>query len=258
MIASKCPHCQAGIRGEDRFAGRVVACPKCKKLVQMPAVAQAVPAKAVLADSAPEVVSSTGSQHKPPPLVRATTSELESEHRATDSVLLTPRSRSENSPVKLTGYVAASLQPDEDVVYQTRLHRFFFVGPVIIVFIFLMVGSLFIATMWLGDVPPIFVIMGPFLYLVTSVLVVEKLATFFSSEFAVTTKRVILKTGFVRRTTLELFLNKIDAVSVDQSIFGRLFDYGTIRVSAATEKQSFKFIMAPLQLRKEIQARQTS
>ncbi len=37
MIACKCPHCQAVMRGEDRFAGRVVACPKCKKQVQMPA-----------------------------------------------------------------------------------------------------------------------------------------------------------------------------------------------------------------------------
>lgn len=36
MIALKCPHCQAGIRGEDRFAGRLVTCPKCKKQVQMP------------------------------------------------------------------------------------------------------------------------------------------------------------------------------------------------------------------------------
>ena len=38
MITAKCPHCQAGIQGEDQFAGRVVACPKCKKQVQMPTV----------------------------------------------------------------------------------------------------------------------------------------------------------------------------------------------------------------------------
>lgn len=60
MITVKCPHCQAGIRGEDRFAGRVVACPKCKKQVQMPADAQPVPSKVVLADAAPAAV--------PPPL----------------------------------------------------------------------------------------------------------------------------------------------------------------------------------------------
>ena len=36
MITAKCPHCQTGIRGEDRFAGRVVNCPKCKKQLQMP------------------------------------------------------------------------------------------------------------------------------------------------------------------------------------------------------------------------------
>ena len=60
MITVKCPYCEAGIRGEDRFAGRVVACPKCKKQVQMPADARPVPSKVVLADAAPTAV--------PPPL----------------------------------------------------------------------------------------------------------------------------------------------------------------------------------------------
>ena len=60
MITAKCPHCQAGIRAEDRIAGRVVACPKCKNEFQMLAVAQPVPSKAVLADSVPAVA--------PPPI----------------------------------------------------------------------------------------------------------------------------------------------------------------------------------------------
>ena len=40
MITRKCPHCQTGIRGEDRIAGRVVTCPKCKNQMQMPAAPQ--------------------------------------------------------------------------------------------------------------------------------------------------------------------------------------------------------------------------
>ena len=40
MIAAKCPHCQAGIRAEDRIAGRVVACPKCKNEFQIPTAPQ--------------------------------------------------------------------------------------------------------------------------------------------------------------------------------------------------------------------------
>lgn len=99
---------------------------------------------------------------------------------------------------------------------------------------------------------------GLFLYLVASLPVAAALVTFYSSEFAVTTKRAILKEGFIRRRTLELFLNKVAAVSVDQSFLGRLFDYGRVGVSAATEKQYFHFVAAPLRLRREIQARQTS
>jgi len=55
MIAVKCPHCQAAIRCDDRFAGQVVLCPTCKKQLQMPTVAQPLPAQASagLPDSAP-------------------------------------------------------------------------------------------------------------------------------------------------------------------------------------------------------------
>lgn len=45
MISVKCPHCQAGIRANDRYAGRVVACPGCKKQVQIPGVTEIPPAK---------------------------------------------------------------------------------------------------------------------------------------------------------------------------------------------------------------------
>lgn len=57
MITVKCPHCQAGIQGEDRFSGRVVACPTCKKQVQMPGAEQTAVESSV-ADSIPH----------PPPL----------------------------------------------------------------------------------------------------------------------------------------------------------------------------------------------
>src|SRR5208283_2550044 len=53
MIAVKCPHCQAGIRGDDRHAGHVVACPSCKKRVRLSAMAQPLSAKAAVAQSPP-------------------------------------------------------------------------------------------------------------------------------------------------------------------------------------------------------------
>lgn len=52
----------------------------------------------------------------------------------------------------------------------------------------------------------------------------------YSDEFAITNKRIIVKTGFISRKTLEMNLSKIESVNVDQSILGRMLGYGTIRI----------------------------
>jgi uncharacterized membrane protein YdbT with pleckstrin-like domain len=51
-----------------------------------------------------------------------------------------------------------------------------------------------------------------------------------STELAVTNRRVIAKTGFISRTTFELFLNKVEGANIDQTIMGRLLGYGSILV----------------------------
>ena len=52
-----------------------------------------------------------------------------------------------------------------------------------------------------------------------------------SVELAVTTKRVIVKHGFVRRQTVEMNLNKVESIQVEQGVLGRLFNFGTLIVA---------------------------
>ncbi|HTT13801.1 MAG TPA: PH domain-containing protein [Burkholderiaceae bacterium] len=52
-----------------------------------------------------------------------------------------------------------------------------------------------------------------------------------ATELAVTDKRVIAKFGFVSRHTIELNVAKIESVQVEQSVLGRVFDFGTIIVA---------------------------
>lgn len=52
-----------------------------------------------------------------------------------------------------------------------------------------------------------------------------------TTELALTNKRVIAKTGFIRRNTVELRLEKVEGLMVNQSIFGRIFNYGSVLVS---------------------------
>lgn len=73
-------------------------------------------------------------------------------------------------------------------------------------------------------------------------------------EFAITNKRVIIKTGLISRRTIELNLSKIESVNVDQSILGRILGYGSLQiVGTGGTKEIFPNIQRPLTFRKKFQ-----
>ena len=80
----------------------------------------------------------------------------------------------------------------------------------------------------------------------------------YSDEFAITNKRVIIKTGLISRKTFEMNLSKIESVNVDQSILGRMLGYGTIRiVGSGGTKEAFPNIQKPLEFRRKFQEMST-
>jgi uncharacterized membrane protein YdbT with pleckstrin-like domain len=74
-----------------------------------------------------------------------------------------------------------------------------------------------------------------------------------TTEFAVTNKRVLAKTGWIRRQTLELLLLKVESISVHQGILGRLLNFGVVTVTGTGgTKESFKAITDPVAFRSKI------
>lgn len=51
-----------------------------------------------------------------------------------------------------------------------------------------------------------------------------------TTEVAVTDRRVIYKRGWIARKTDELSLSRIEEVNFEQGVFGRIFNYGQIRL----------------------------
>ena len=82
---------------------------------------------------------------------------------------------------------------------------------------------------------------------------VKLLTTFIwvkTNEAAVTTKRVILKTGVISRSTFELNLQKVESVQVDQNILGRIFNYGSVTVlGTGRASRKINYILDPLSFR---------
>ena len=109
-------------------------------------------------------------------------------------------------------YIEKNLMPGEQIEYRAYLHWLVFLLPIL----------LFIAAIWLfsagGDIAKFLALILIVGVLVTGLIAVIERRT---SEFAVTNKRVLIKTGLIRRHSLETLLSKIEGIGVAQSIFGR-------------------------------------
>lgn len=90
-------------------------------------------------------------------------------------------------------------------------------------------------------------------FFIGALFLVAALLRYVSTEMAVTNKRVIAKQGFIRRSTIELNLARVESIQVDQGILGRIFDFGSIVVSGSGNPQAPVIgISQPLRFRKAV------
>jgi len=145
-------------------------------------------------------------------------------------------------------YVDSQLLPGESVVYRGRLHRMIFGFPVAVATLLVVILIVSIRVRQELWVALLFAVVAVAAFIPAWVL-------YTSSEFAVTNKRVVMKVGLIRRRTLETLLSKVESIDVDQSILGRMFDYGTITVvGTGGSKEGFHRIGKPLEFRRQVQA----
>lgn len=74
------------------------------------------------------------------------------------------------------------------------------------------------------------------------------------SEFVITNRRIVIKEGFIARRTFEMNLSKIETVNVDQTVMGRIFNYGSITIiGTGGTRETFHNIAKPMAFRKAFQ-----
>ncbi len=155
-------------------------------------------------------------------------------------------------------YIQDNLMPNEKIFFSARVHPAVFL-PSIVSFIGSIAFVVYtLSTASKGDTASSF--LAGFLLLIAGMfffysimLGLQALIIMLTTEFAVTNRRVIAKTGFIRRHTLEMLLPKIESVSVNQNILGRLLNFGTVTVTGTGgTKESFRAIFEPIAVRKKI------
>jgi hypothetical protein len=140
-------------------------------------------------------------------------------------------------------YVDQHLNSGEAVVHRTTLHPIIYLWGALLS---LMALVLLFAPGAVG--------LGLTLLVPAALVLGVEWLRYTNSEFAVTTSRVIIKVGWISTHTLELQLAKVEALSVDQDLLGRVLDYGTLIVGGTGgTKEAFKYIKGPIAFRQAVQ-----
>jgi uncharacterized membrane protein YdbT with pleckstrin-like domain len=146
--------------------------------------------------------------------------------------------------VIILSYIEANLTDGEEVIYRTKRHWLIFVSSLLaflLCIIFFHIGPAY----WPESV---------LCFLIGVIWAFYGFINFVSSEFVVTNKGVLVKTGLIKRDTLETLLSKIECIQVQQGVLGRLFNYGTIViVGTGGTQNTFKVVQKPLEFRKVVQ-----
>jgi len=126
-------------------------------------------------------------------------------------------------------YVQRVLQPGERVLHEAHLHWLIFlraIGLIVLALAFL-IGEL-VSSPQEPIVATGLVVIACVFALIAAEAALRAWIRRATSEFAVTDRRVIYKTGLIARHTLEMNRSKIESVDVDQPLLGRIFGYGTV------------------------------
>ena len=150
-------------------------------------------------------------------------------------------------------YVSKVLQPEETVIGTGRLHWIIY-GKAILV---LIVGGAILWFEYAQQFDRVVVAVTALLAaLVFLFFLVQAWFVQWTTEFAVTDRRIIYKRGFINRHTAEMHMDKFESVKDDQSILGRILGYGTLRVLGTGQGiEDIRRIASPLELRNAITAR---
>src|SRR6266496_911998 len=137
------------------------------------------------------------------------------------------------------GYAEKNLAPGESILHRARYHWIFYRVPLLLFLLAVLLGA---ASLYASKKAPDEGVSVPVGYLALGFAVVA-LVVFLArrvragaDEFVVTNRRVMKKTGLVAREIEQVPVEKIQDVTVEQGVLGRMLGYGTVLLETASER----------------------
>ena len=128
-------------------------------------------------------------------------------------------------------YVESTLLPGERIVCEGH-PSLWAMGPRITFSLLLMVWGVIIGTMGTSPIAAVVFFLAGLLLFGASLLI------WWTTELALTNKRLVATFGVIRQRTVEQSLAKVESVQIEQSLVGRIFDYGALVVADAGKAEA--------------------
>lgn len=151
------------------------------------------------------------------------------------------------------------LMTGEEIVYLTKPHWIVFSAPILwfisAIAIYLL-GYLYnVEWLRIGDMPPLYQIFSWVCFGLAAVSGIIASTNYLVTDYAVTNRRVLMRTGLIRRITSGILLQKIELIKVFQSILGRILGYGSVViVGTGGTHDPFPNLPNPLVFRQKVQS----
>jgi uncharacterized membrane protein YdbT with pleckstrin-like domain len=148
-------------------------------------------------------------------------------------------------------YIQRILQPGESLIYQGRIHWIIYLPAAVL----LVLAGIALSRAGVSRGMN-WVLVAGMCATVGALAGISAWIKRWTTEIDVTDRRIVYKRGLIRRHTVEMNMDKVESVDVDQTVLGRMLNFGNVTIrGTGTGIEPLFNVEAPLQFRNHVTAR---
>lgn len=148
-------------------------------------------------------------------------------------------------------YLKSLLGEDEKIILETRQHWFVLLRSMLVELIIFLIIIAVVSMIMFWLLHNTLVAIGYGLAIIPIVFLFWDVLVWANQKYVVTNWRVFQINGVINKNVIDSSLEKVNDVKLEQSFWGRIFDYGNVEILTASEQgiNLFTRILAPIRFK---------
>lgn len=137
-------------------------------------------------------------------------------------------------------YLQSLLGAQEQILLIARQHWFTLASAILLEIVLILIGiaAVVVGLVFSPAIPFLLIpllIVGALFIIVPLFTMIRDILIWWNKQYVVTSRRVMQVSGIINKNVIDSSLEKVNDIKMEQSIFGRLFNYGDLEILTASE-----------------------